>query len=328
MFWGWHSLGLLGRVGNDRSMRLDEDVWTCSALGTVGPHGGLSDVAGGGRCSYRPLSSLHLAPGVPAEPRDRMVHEVRDESRWSDLTATAVTGGALPTPRFDDPGAGVVVVTDVNSQHVHAIVCGAIRRDDPRIGHVTSLWWPNLAWMRSPIAPVVMGTAFTVLFRSFASRGAVGVMAHEAWFGPDALDALHDIGGFRPMIESYLGAGLAPSDASWTVCRWAASVADDRVVTVVTDPPLQGDAHRLLLQLLRVQLPDVAQGTRALEPVDDRYRLTMSGQIRIDGTTGVGDGGPLDWYDHEPDTGDTTIARPRARHALGRWIDDQLALRA
>lgn len=58
---------------NPFDLRLDAAVWTPTALGTVGPHNTLGDLAAGGGNSYRPLLAHHRRGGPLADGLDRVV---------------------------------------------------------------------------------------------------------------------------------------------------------------------------------------------------------------------------------------------------------------
>lgn len=163
-----------------------------------------------------------------------------------------------------------------------------------------------------------------MLFRQLARRGAVGVTAAEAFSGRDIVDVLRRVAGFRPAAEIYGELGLAPCDHAVVVAEWRATVEDGRVVRFATRPDLDGPARVELMQRLAAYL-DVA-GRRLVPERDERRheRLSLGGEVGIDGIQGWGNVLGDDWFqpppDDAPDGSGWGDAYSRAAATLVAWL--------
>ena len=307
-------------------MRLDDDVWTPTPLGTIGPYGSLGDLTAGGRTSYRPLLRHHLDPGSCTEPGNQFVRVAAAANAWSELLdEVGRVPTSLPDPGFERTPTVVVGVVGPYEQ-LHAVLCAHIDPFDPRMAQLRTFWLPDLAWARTDLADPLLGVAFTALFRAVAGLGAVGVRVQRSGFGPEGLELLGDLAGFRPIAEQFAAIGMSASDAYWMINAWQATVERDRLDHLATRWPVDAAARRVLLGLIRVQLPDVPVGAEPLPPPapDLSWRLTIGGEVALDGTTSIGTGDDR-WGDAPPDLGEWSVALSRARHALARWLDVELA---
>jgi len=321
----------------ERAVRLDAAVWTPSPLGMLGPPGLLGDLSGGGT-TYRPLLSYHLAEGPLADGLDRAVALVESHAALVELLdspdvapwrSPGTTAG--DEDRWNRERRVAIVLRDRVGDRFQGLLGGGLTRNDPRIAHVTTFWVPNAAWLRAGGVDDILAAGWLLLFRGLAARGAVGVTATETWSGRDFVDVQRRIGGFRPTAEVYGALGLSPADEKAVLAEWRATIDQGRVLRFATRPDLDPAARDDLFVSLARYLdaapwrPEPA-GEAAPAPAG---RVTLDGEIRIDGPAGWGMGGDRDdWYgappDHLPDGGDAGDISGRAVAALAAWLHDQV----
>jgi hypothetical protein len=312
-------------------LRLDAEIWSPSPLGIVGPHALLGDVAAGGQVSYRPLLSRHLSSGPMVNGLDRAVTVIESRAQLREMLRRPELAPFCPplgSAGDDDDWQRhrkvAVVVHDRVGQGVNALVVAGFDRFDPRIAHVSRFWVPNQAILRTSWADDVLGAGWLTLFRQLAQRGAVGVTVAETFSGRDIVDVLRRMAGFRPLAGIYRDLGLAPCDHAVMLAEWRATVEDGRVVRFATRPDLGGPARVELMQRLAGYL-DVA-GQRPTPERDEAHheRLSLGGEVGIDGIQGWGNVLDDDWFqspaDEVPDPSGWGDADKRARAALLTWL--------
>lgn len=310
-------------------LRLDGELWERSALGTVGPHGLLGDLAAGMDRSYRPLLAHHRSQAPLRDQLDRAVSvvlthaELRDVLRRPDL--------ALFCPPSDvwvgdeeaweqDRKVGVVVHGRMGDG-VNALLVAAVDRLDPRVGHVGTCWIPNPVTLRTMAADELLGAGWLTLFRWLARRGVVGVTASEGDRGRLTVDVLRRIGGFRPIGDVYAALGLSPADDAAVLAEWRATVEGGRVVRFATRPELGGPARDELVRRLGVYLGVAVGGLPPAGEAPDGERLSLGGGVGIDGVQGMGNLAPDDWFRPAPDElANDQDAWARATAVLAGWL--------
>jgi hypothetical protein len=315
-------------------LRLDAELWVPSALGLIGPHGLLGDVAADGQMSYRPLLTHHLSTGPLIYGLERAVTLV--ESR--DQLQGVLQGPDLAP--FCPPGFGLagderdwerdhkvaVVVRNRMGEGVNALLVAGLDRFEERVAHLSCCWVPNQAILRTAGADEVLGAGWLTLFRQLAHRGAVGITASEAFSGRDIVDVLRRVAGFRPTADIYGALGLSPADHVVVLAEWRATVEDGQVVRFATRPDLDAGAHADLVQRLAAYL-EVANPRPVPDSAERHERLSLGGEVGIDGIQGWGNVCDDDWYrpppDEAPAGSDRGDADIRATAALVAWLRAQ-----
>ena len=301
-------------------VRLDEELWTPSALGVVGP-GRLQALAAGVEEDYRPLLGVHRdrAPG----PDDGSVLLVDGDDDWAAVTGDPQAGPMLAGPLSwlrDHPRA-VLVAARVPDGGVRALV--AMRPDArvPTLGEVVLAWSPGID-LGGAAAQGLLGRAWLRAFRACALRGLVGLTVGVGSRGARDVALLRRVAGFRPLEQCYAEVGLAPADAGVVLDEWRVTVADDEVTDIGL---LAGESEAEQRELMGRILPLVTRPGPDPAPATGPYRTSFGGAITLDGCRGLI--GPLpdgDWWEPEPDL-DAAAARPRAEWIVGRWVGRQLA---
>ena len=320
---------------NPFEMRLDAEVWTPTALGTVGPSGLLRDATGAGGATYRPLLTSHRQDGPLADRLDRAVELIEDaDALRAVLAAPAVaqwghTGSTVDDAAWAQGRKVAVALHDHVGQDFNGLLVGELDRAEDDIAYVSTFWVPNALWLRASSADDILAAGWLTLFRGLAERGAVGVRATETWSGRDFVDVLCRIAGFRPVADHYATVGLSPADSKTLLCEWRVTVEDGQVVRFGTRPLLDETAHRVLIRLLdryfNRRLPATAEAPGTPVPGE---RLTFKGEIGIDGVRGWGTGPePGGWFDAPPDNvpdgADWGDLNGRARRAFADWLRRQ-----
>jgi hypothetical protein len=290
-------------------LRLDGELWERSALGTVGPHSLLGDLAAGLDRSYRPLLAHHRSQAPLRDQLDRAVTavlthaELRDVLRRPELAPFCPPGGvwAGDEEAWELDRKVGVVVHDRMGDGVNALLVAAVDRFDPRVAYVSTCWIPNPVTLRTMAADELLGAGWLTLFRWLARRGVLGVTATEADWGRQTVDVLRRIGGFRPIGEVYAALGLSPADDAAVVAEWRATVEGGRVVRFATRPALDGPARDELVRRLAAYLAVVVRDTASGGEAGDRERVSLGGGVGIDGLQGWGNVAPDDWYGSPPD---------------------------
>jgi hypothetical protein len=317
-------------------VRLDADVWTPTALGTVGPHGLLTDLGAGGHMSYRPLLTYHRRAGPIADGLDRAVELVEDaEALRAVLAAPDVAqwrhpggAGAVDDDQWERDRKAAVIMRDRRGEYFQGLLVGGLERLDQRIAHLSTFWVPNAAWLRAPGADDILSAGWLMLFRALADRGAVGVTASETWSGRDYVAVLRNIAGFRPTAELCAELGLSPADAKAVLAEWRATCEGRQLVRFATRPELDEPAHHELIRLLDAYFGAMPPRTPTDGDPVPGERLTLGGDIAIDGVRGWGTGfGDDDWFDAPPNDipegADWRDADTRAHIALTDWLRHQ-----
>jgi hypothetical protein len=318
-------------------LRLDGELWTPSALGTLGPHGLLRDFAAGGETSYRPLLRSHLAEGQLSDSVRRAVEVIEDREGWDNLANTPEIARFCPpglsTGRWEDDRTIAVVLRDRVGQQFQGVIVGRFDRFDPQVAHLGTFWVWNAAWLTAPGVHDILAGGWLALFRALAQRGAVAMTAAETWTGRRFVHVLRNIAGFRPTKDVYAERGLSAADSELVLADWRATIENDQVVRFATRPTLNDDAHRDLLTVLNNYFAVVSkagsaseESTAPLESMPD-YRQTLNGEVGIDGARGWGTGPSNDdWFQPPPDQiPDNADWHHRGQAVITRWLQDQTA---
>jgi hypothetical protein len=159
-------------------LRLDADLWTPSALGTLGPRGLLRDLAAGGGVSYRPLLALHLTDGALSEHVRRAVTVVEDHGDWQALAAEPEVARFCPPSlhegdagRWEEDDAVAVVLRDRVGRQFQGVIVGRLDRFDRRLAYVSTFWVWNSAWLHAPGVTDILAGGWLALFQALARRG-------------------------------------------------------------------------------------------------------------------------------------------------------------
>jgi hypothetical protein len=293
-------------------LRLDAEVWALSPLGVVGPLGLLGDVAHGGESVYRPLLVHHLDHAKLVDDLDRSVGVLRTFDEVADLLkGSGITRLSYCPPELARSDAAElwerdhkvgVVVRNRAGDMVHAVFVASPRGFGERVAHVTTCWVPNLAVLRAYEVDQLLAAGWARMFHELARSGMVGVTASESFEGRAIVSVLRDIAGFRPAADYFSALGLAPADAMIRLTEWRVTVEAGSVTRFASAPELAGAARADLLHRLLAYFA-VAGRRRTDEREQDpaEERVTIGGEVAIDGIRGWGNVQPGDWYRPEPD---------------------------
>lgn len=318
-----------GSMADHGGLRLDDELWALTPLGTAVPHGLLRDLAHGGEWSYRPLLRTHVGPGVLVDHVARSVQLVEDRAAWDALGDEPEVAPHRPAgapSRWVEGRSVAVVLRDSAGHQFQGVVLAELDPVDPRLAVVVLYWLWNPVFVEAARAQATLAAAWLTLFRALAARGAVGVRASEMMLGRRFVAHLRDVAGFRPGAEVLAARGLSPADAHQVVCEWRATVEDATVTRFTTRPELGEDARRQLLAMLPTAV-GVRPASGPLEPLPG-FRQTLRGEVYVDGPHGTGSGPqPDDWSDAPPDAIpeglDPEVWIHRGRTALATWLHAQ-----
>jgi hypothetical protein len=286
--------------------------------------------------SYRPLLVHHLSDGPLADGLDRSVELIETSEQMEALLAAPDVAQWCPTTisaadegRWEQQQKVGVVLRDRRGEYFNGLLVGGLGDVDECIAHLNTFWVPNAAWLRASGANDILAAGWLMLFRALAQRGAVGVTAGETWSGRDFVDVLRRIAGFRPSVEFYSALGLSPADSKVVLVEWCATVEDQQLTRFATRPELDEAAHRELIgQLDRYFRAVPASVDADTDPVTGE-RLTIRGDIGLDGVRGWGSGKVHpDWFNSDPDNvpagAGWSDVDARTRTALSAWLRDQV----
>jgi hypothetical protein len=293
-------------------LRLDTELWAPSPLGVVGPLGLLGDVAHGGESAYRPLLVHHLDHGSLVDDLDRSVGVLRTFDEVADLVkGSGITRLSYCPPElarsdaaelWERDGKVGVVVRNRAGDMVLAVFVASPRGFGEPVAHVTTCWVPNLAILRANEVGQLLAAGWARMFHELACKGLVGVTASEALEGRAIVSVLRDIAGFRPSADCFTALGLAPADAMIRLAEWRVTVEAGSVTRFATAPELAGAARAdLLRRLLAYFAVAGRRRTDARDQIPAEERVTIGGEVAIDGIRGWGNVQPGDWYRPEPD---------------------------
>lgn len=301
------------------ALRLDEDLWTPSALGVVGP-GRLRAAAAGVEELYRPLLTVHRdRPGVGLDDGPGRVDLVSGDEAWDALAAEPLAGPVATGPLGWLRGHPSAVLVSVRPPGGPVKGLLAARPDPlvPSVGEVVLVWLPELD---AAVHRDLLGRAWLRLAQAAAYRGLVGLYVGVGHRGARDVAMLRDLAGFRPVAEHYGAVGLAPSDAATVLDQWRVTVADDEVTDIGL---LAGADEGSQMEMLRRVAPLVTRRGPDPAAVEGAYRLSFGGPVTLDGCAGYGPVGEGDWWEPDPDL-QPDVARPRAEWVLSRWAARQL----
>lgn len=328
-------------MSESADLRLDAELWARSPLGLVGPHGLFGDVAAGGQMVYRPLLVHHLDHAGMRNSLGRAVRvlqtfdEVRDIAKRPEVAALS----HCPPELWRSDGARLwesdrkvgILVRDRAGDTVHAVLVAGLDRIDARVAHVSTCWVPNLMVLHTSDVDELLGAGWLLLFRELARRGAVRVTASEMSEGRDIVAMFRDIAGFRPAADIFGALGLARADHATRLAEWRATIENGSVTRFATRPEMDGPArgellHRLISYFELAGRPptDENDGEPATRP--ETERITLGGDIAIDGVDGWGNVLPDDWY--RPESDDVASGWDQAHHqampAFLAWMRAEL----
>jgi hypothetical protein len=298
-------------------VRLDDELWTPSALGCVGP-GELAGLVLGVEALYRPLLAAHrIAPAVP-DGDEGTVELVTGDAAWDRLCAepeVQMAHGGRSHLR-DDPDAIVVAVRFWPGQGLRTVLALRIDRLDPRIAEVAMAWHPGGADVGHVDSMVAAG--WLALFRAAVERGVVGVTADVTHTGARQVDILRRHIGFRPVAEVYGEVGLGGVDAHAELDRWTATVSPSGAVDVRLEVHTGAAAlGELAERLARLLAPRRRGGRGDDDQAAPAVALRLSGEVTFDGCrgwSGQGDG---------EDGGEQGGGLGTAEGCLRRWAQAQ-----
>lgn len=300
--------------------RLDQQLWTPSALGVVGP-GRLRSLALGDETLYRPLLAVHRdRPGLGLDDGTGTVERVAGDDAWDALVADPQVSSLL-TGTFgwlrSHPSAVVVALRPGGTgQSLDALLAARPDPVVPGLAEVVLVWTAGLR-----VDPELLGRAWLRLCKGCARHGLTGLVVAVAHRGAREVRMLTDLAGFRPLADVYAEVGLAPADASLVLDEWRVTVADDEVTDIGL---LAGADEGAQMEMLRRVAPLVTRSGPDPATVEGAYRLSFGGPVTLDGCTAYGPVGAGDWWEPDPDL-QADVARPRAEWALSRWAARQLA---
>jgi hypothetical protein len=230
-------------------VRLDDELWTMTPLGTIGPPYLLTQLITGCDMSYRPLLRLHQRL-LPSRWVGEFVTILQDRPA---LRARKEFGGyslfdGRPWHAADDDFVGVVV-GDPRAHDRSVTIATCRYRDDRRcaflLQHTLQFDPAGMPFDDT------MDAGWLALFSELAARGVVGVVAQESGLPPAAIELLRRA-GFRPLAEVAAERGLGPSDAAVVVATFEAEIHGTEVVRFDLDggwaPTEQAAAERMALE--------------------------------------------------------------------------------
>ncbi len=178
-----------------------------------------------------------------------------------------------------------VVLRDRGGDQFQGLLVAGHGRMDEGIAHLSTFWVPNAPWLRTSGVDEILAAGWLTLVRGLAAGGAVGVTAGETWSGPDFIDVLHRIAGFRPAAEVDAERGLSPADSTAVLVEWRATVEDQRVVQFCQS---FGECSRPRLDGVHRGQPGVDPArhqdpTRATHPIGERPNVNCVRPRRFEG---------------------------------------------
>lgn len=311
-------------------LRLDRALWTPTALGTVGPNKMLRDMAHGSEMTYRPLLRTHLAAGQLVDDLEQAIDLIEDGTGWETLAETPEVAQQCPALGHWDDHTVAVVMRNWRDQQFRGVLVATCDRSDPEVAYLRTFWVPNVMSLTPSRFDDTVAAGFLTLFQALARKGAVAVTTSETWSGQSFVRVLRDVAGFRPTREVYADVGLSPADSALVLVDWRATFDESGLVRFATRPELDEPAHGELLSQLRRHFDHVASRLGDDVAMPAGFRITLKGEVHIDGPHGWGSGrSDNDWYDGPPDVfpdaGEPFDLQAHVRQGpaiLARWLND------